>query len=137
MQNTKRQLQVYFDKCVYHCPNLRTFTIRNIHNNYLTLDVRAVDPELMTLYKVGGSQPRGHAEGAGKPETPSTSSRAQWIEDMKWGSPLNTLVDPKSSRTASMASDLPSIHTLRGMDLAVDLVRIIVVMIVFVCVRWL
>lgn len=123
VQNTKRQLQVYFDKCVHNCPNLRTFTIRNIHNNYLTLDVRPLDPEFMTLYKVGGSQTRTLLEQSSKAETPASSSRAQWIEDMKWGSPLNPLTDAKSSRTASMANELPSIQTLRGMDLAVDLVR--------------
>lgn len=43
-RNDKRQLQVYFDQCLFNMPNLRTFSIRNLHSEPLRISLTNIAP---------------------------------------------------------------------------------------------
>ena len=66
--NSKRHLQLYFDKCLFDQPNLRMFSIRNLHTAPLRLHITVRDAALdVMLYQLGANdslQPLGAAPTA-------------------------------------------------------------------------
>ena len=108
-RNTRRQLQIDMGNVLSNIPNLRTFSIRNIYSEPLTLEITADETALISdqfdlkifflrsTSIIGGSNySDGNGNGNGNGRTPTRasvleeseserSSRLRSIEDLKWG----------------------------------------------------
>eukprot|EP01038_Epipyxis_sp_PR26KG_P006036 gene6036-8310_t len=50
--NTKRQLQIYFEKCLTTMPNLKQFSIKNLHSKPLRIEFSVKSSSSIILYKI-------------------------------------------------------------------------------------
>jgi hypothetical protein len=98
--NKKRQMQVYFDKCLYNMPNLRMFSIRNIHTEPLLLELLPSDPDVSIFLIIQSSSSFHNGiikdnklinNNENKLISGESQERSKHIEDLKWGTPLPLL----------------------------------------------
>ena len=79
-RNTKRQLQVYFDTCLFNVPNVRTFSLRNVYTETLIIEILAMDDsdevQIFQIVDDVGSQLLNRG---------GSQYKSQAMEDLKWG----------------------------------------------------
>ena len=104
MGNRRKQLQVHFDKCLFNMPNLRTFTIRNISNEALLVEIKPSEPtDEIQIYLVMNEERRSTSPTRIK----KIESRSEFLEDLKWGgsreAPAPSVLGVKGGPTVSFS----------------------------------
>jgi hypothetical protein len=96
VRNTKPQLQVYYDRCLYNVPNVRILSIRNLYYKDLELELSQIDGDEkndMWVYQLhskmvfGLSNTKGHAKNLEVSDSVQSKRTKVLIEDLKWGQP--------------------------------------------------
>ena len=86
--NSRRHLQVLFEKALYNMPNFKYFTIRNVHDQDLRIKLSSPSPDIQLFalnYHPSGPSGQPPAAAPNRCDLDLEHTLGQFIEDLKWG----------------------------------------------------
>ena len=129
-RSSKKQVQVYFSKCLYNMPNLKTFIFRNIYSKPLRVEMTVDDPAELAVYLhrpfdsfqdnqtsayVGVVDKGVELQDCSKKST-TAHNQTMKIEELKWAS--SDIKPTRQKQTTGVGSQVDMGNSIAG-DLAI------------------